>query len=227
MSGKTTHPLAFGQRPAVGPSPVHGGRDGVLDEARSIGFSRMVEPATHHCLPRAAERCLVCGEDCPRPTFCERCGEDVTPPHVCQPHPLPHHCPPAPSPGQCLQCRLPLPKPVFCTTCGADITPGHRCRAAPPTHVHRADPVHICPSTSTLPRCPDCGLLLPPKAFCAHCGMETTPPHVCAAPPPTHVCPPLVTMPRRCSHCGELMPARRFCPLCGADLTPEHVCQRS
>lgn len=177
----------------------------------------------HQCLPRAAAPCPHCGEMLGAPAYCETCGADITPRHVCQPRPLPHLCAEKPAVGRCLACGEALPAAHFCKTCGADITPSHRCPAAPPTHVHRADPVHVCPSLK-LSRCPDCGEYLPALVYCEDCGVDITPPHVCAPPVEAHGCPPHLTMPRRCSHCGELLPAPRHCAHCGADITPGHVC---
>jgi len=177
----------------------------------------------HHCLPRTAQPCPQCGVMIDPAAYCGICGADISPRHVCTLHPLKHICPPQPPTGRCLDCGQPFPARQFCTTCGADITPSHHCSAAPPTVVHRADPLHRCP---VLPhdRCPDCGDLLPALTFCAHCGMETTPAHVCAPAPAVHVCPPHLTMPRRCAHCGETLPAFQHCTQCGVDITPEHSC---
>jgi hypothetical protein len=183
----------------------------------------MQQAPDHHCLPRTARPCPKCGELLPVSVFCETCGADITPQHVCAPHPLPHVCPPGPAPARCLDCGQALPARLFCRTCGEEITPSHRCPAAPPTHVHRADPVHTC-RAEKLQRCSLCGALMPARVFCEQCGMEITPAHVCTPQPTTHICPPVVTMPRRCSHCGEMLPAPKHCAQCGADITPVHVC---
>ncbi len=177
----------------------------------------------HRCLPRPAYSCPHCGDSVPAPQFCKVCGADISPVHQCLPRPLPHVCPPAPLRGRCLACGEPPPTPRFCVTCGADITPSHRCKAAPPTQVPRPDPLHICPALK-LDRCPHCGELLPGRTYCAQCGMDITPPHVCRPVSQVHICPPYLTMPRRCSHCGETLPAPKHCAQCGADITPEHVC---
>ncbi len=177
----------------------------------------------HHCLPRAAQPCLQCGEMLPTVTYCAICGADITPRHTCAPRPLEHTCPPMPPPVRCLQCGELLPAALFCTTCGADITPRHRCKAAPLTAVPRPDPLHRCPAYA-LERCDRCGGLLPGRTYCSRCGMDITPPHVCPPAEQPHVCPPYLTIPRRCPHCGEYLPAPRHCPQCGADITPLHVC---
>lgn len=179
--------------------------------------------AEHHCLPLPPQPCPTCGEMLPAPVYCGICGAEISQPHVCQPHPLPHICRELPAKGRCLACGEPLPTPQFCPTCGEDMTPPHHCSGAPPTHVHRAAPVHICP-VMELPHCETCGELLPPRQFCPDCGVEITPPHVCQPKPEEHVCPPVVLIPRRCSHCGELLPEPQHCTQCGADITPEHVC---
>jgi len=75
-----------------------------------------------------------------------------------------------------------------------------------------------------LQRCPSCKELLPGKKYCAQCGMEITPPHICRAEPAPHACPPHLLMPRRCPHCGDLLPRSKFCAQCGAAITPTHVC---
>lgn len=177
----------------------------------------------HHCLPRPAPSCPMCGERLSAPVHCGICGADITPAHVCQPHPLPHVCGTPPTPGRCVACGESYPARQFCATCGADITPSHRCRAAPPTQVPRPDPIHRCPALE-LPRCPACGALLPAMQFCVRCGVEITPVHTCARQQAAHICPPVVTMPRRCPSCGEIKPASQHCTQCGADITPEHVC---
>lgn len=185
----------------------------------------MQQPAErqHQCLPLTAQPCPHCGERLEPPVYCGTCGEDISPAHVCQPHPLPHVCANAVPVGRCLACGESLPESRYCTTCGAVITPSHRCSAAPPTHVHRADPVHVCPSMK-LRRCPDCGELLPALVYCEHCGVDITPPHVCQPKAAPHICPPHLMMPRRCSHCGELMSSPQHCTRCGADITPVHQC---
>lgn len=180
----------------------------------------------HHCLPRPAQPCPYCGEMLPPPVFCEICGANILPQHVCSPHPLPHVCADRPTPGLCLACGEELPARRFCATCGAEITPSHRCSAAPPTHIHRPDPIHTCPSLK-LPRCDRCGELMPAMRFCETCGVEITPPHICTPQPEAHTCPPVVTMPHRCSTCGELLPKPRHCTQCGADITPQHTCARN
>ena len=119
----------------------------------------------HQCLPLPARPCPHCGEMLQPPTYCETCGADITPPHVCQPHPLPHVCAEHPPVGRCLACGEPFPARRFCVTCGAEITPSHRCPAAPPTYVHRPDPIHVCPSMKQR-RCENCGELLPGQVFC-------------------------------------------------------------
>jgi hypothetical protein len=177
----------------------------------------------HRCLPRTGQPCPHCGEIMPTPSFCERCGADITPAHFCAPRPLSHVCPPAPPAGRCLACGESLPAAHFCPTCGANITPSHRCKAAPPTHVPRPDPVHLCPALP-LGRCGQCGELLPALRFCESCGVEITPTHFCRPRPEPHTCPPYLVMPRRCSHCGETMPAPQHCTQCGADITPRHSC---
>jgi ribosomal protein L32 len=177
----------------------------------------------HHCLPRAALPCPACGERLAAPEFCEICGEDTTPRHICVPRPLPHLCATLPTRGACLACGQALPEALFCTTCGADITPSHRCPAAPPTTVPRPDPLHRCPALE-LEYCAHCGGLLPAMTFCARCGMEITAGHTCPPRVETHACPPLAKMPRRCSKCGELLPAHQHCMQCGTDITAEHIC---
>jgi hypothetical protein len=186
----------------------------------------MIQPIEHRCLPRPQGRCLTCGEPIPPPSYCGVCGESILTPHVCRPQPIPHTCGGRVASRRCLACGQPLTEARFCMTCGADITPSHRCSAAPITHVPRPDPVHICP-TLELPRCPQCGVLMPAWVFCAHCGVDITPLHVCAPQLLAHVCSPLVTMPQRCSHCGELLPSPQHCTRCGADITPNHTCART
>jgi hypothetical protein len=183
----------------------------------------MEKTVEHHCLPRTAQTCSLCGELLALPAYCETCGVEISPQHVCPPRPLPHVCPPQPAPGRCLDCGQPLPAKQYCETCGEEITPSHRCPAAPPTHIHRADPLHVCPSMK-LQRCPSCRELLPGKQYCTQCGMEITPPHVCHAEPAPHACPPHLLMPRYCSHCGDPLPRSKFCTQCGAEITPAHVC---
>jgi hypothetical protein len=181
------------------------------------------QPAnTHQCLPHPARRCIHCGATLSAPVFCATCGADITPTHHCEPNSLPHICKPLPAIGRCLACGETLPQRRFCASCGADITPSHRCSAAPATHVHRSDPVHVCPVLE-VPTCSQCGALLP-QTFCESCGMDITPLHVCTPVEEAHVCPPVMTMPKRCAKCGEQLPAPRFCEQCGVDLTPTHQC---
>ncbi len=184
----------------------------------------MEQPVQHHCLPRSARPCPQCGEMIPPPMFCETCGTDISPVHVCAPRPLPHICPPAPPPGRCLACGEPLPARRFCTTCGAEITPSHRCKAVLSITVPRPDPLHICPVLE-IQRCQQCGQIMPALRFCEQCGMDITPPHICRPPQQAHTCPPYLTIPRRCPHCGELLPKPQHCTRCGADITPAHICR--
>lgn len=178
----------------------------------------------HRCLPRSGQTCPQCGEIIRPPSYCEICGADISPRHVCTPRPLPHICPSSPPPGRCLACGELFPAARFCLTCGAEITPSHRCAAASPTHVHRPDPIHICPSLP-LQYCSKCGAVMPSLRYCESCGADVTPIHTCPATQVPHVCPPHLVMPHRCSHCGELMPASKHCIQCGADTTPGHSCK--
>ena len=74
-----------------------------------------------------ASKCGQCGALLPR-AYCERCGMDITSPHVCPPEEEAHVCPPvATMPRRCSKCGEPLPAPVFCEQCGADLTPSHQC----------------------------------------------------------------------------------------------------
>lgn len=178
----------------------------------------------HSCLPRPMRPCSMCGESLPQPTYCATCGVDVTPPHACKPHPLPHICASISTTGICLACGQPFPLLQFCKTCGADITPFHQCTAAPPTQVRRHDPIHRCPALP-IQKCVTCNATMPSTAYCDHCGVEITPPHICLpAVENQHACSPLMTMPRRCAKCGELMPAYQHCTQCGSDITSAHQC---
>ncbi len=183
----------------------------------------MIQRVEHRCLPRPARPCPQCGEALPAPAYCEICGDDLTPAHVCALRPLPHACPPRGAAARCVACGEALPAARFCATCGAEITPSHRCSAAPPTHVHRADPIHRCPAEK-LTRCDRCGEILPGRAFCEDCGADVTPAHACQPKPAAHACAPHLLMPRRCSHCGEVLPTPQHCVDCGADTTPVHTC---
>ncbi len=180
--------------------------------------------AEHRCLPRSGQACPQCGEVIPPPGYCEICGADLSPQHVCTPRPLPHICPPGLPPGRCLACGELFPAAHFCPTCGAEITPSHHCKAAPPTHVPRPDPIHICPSLP-LEHCNQCGALMPSLQYCDKCGADITPLHTCQIVPPHHACPPHLVMPRRCSHCGQAVPVSKHCTQCGADITPVHKCE--
>jgi hypothetical protein len=177
----------------------------------------------HSCLPRPARLCPMCGESLAIPIYCGTCGVDITPRHVCAPHPLPHVCANTSTRGTCLACGQAFPASLFCKTCGADITPLHQCTAAPATQVRRVDPLHICPALP-IQKCVNCGSVMPSMVFCEHCGVEITAPHVCAPQPEAHVCSPLITMPRRCAKCGEIMPAHQHCSCCGTDITATHLC---
>jgi predicted amidophosphoribosyltransferase len=81
----------------------------------------------HVCPVLDVPKCGQCGALLPR-TYCERCGMDITSPHVCPPEEEAHVCPPvATMPRRCSKCGEPLPAPVFCEQCGADLTPAHQC----------------------------------------------------------------------------------------------------
>jgi rRNA maturation endonuclease Nob1 len=83
----------------------------------------------HICPALEIQRCQQCGQIMPPLRFCERCGMDITPPHVCLPPPQTHVCPPyLTMPRRCSHCGELLPKPRHCTQCGADITPKHVCK---------------------------------------------------------------------------------------------------
>gem|GEM_PF-898736 len=196
-------------------------KHGVAD--RIMGTTRQHAAPEHRCLPRPERRCLACGDPIAPPIFCEVCGEDISAPHRCSPHPLDHVCSPVAASRRCVACDQPLPETRYCPTCGAELVSLHQCTAAPIPHVPRPDPIHICPALE-LQRCLQCGNLMPALVFCEKCGMDITPPHACPPRAERHVCPPLATMPRRCGRCGELLPARQHCIRCGADTTPSHIC---
>lgn len=182
--------------------------------------------AEHQCLPRPAQTCLMCGEHLPAARFCESCGQDVSPKHMCVPRPLPHTCAPQPLQGRCVLCGEALPARQFCKTCGKDVTAIHLCKSGTAAQVPRAQSVHICPSLP-LDYCSVCGALKPGLLFCERCGMAISPQHVCSLQPEIHHCSPHLTIPRRCGRCGEMMPAATYCAQCGAEITPEHTCTRA
>jgi len=177
---------------------------------------------THQCLPISASVCPNCGEVLSLPTYCDWCGENITPKHACAPRPLPHICGVQPAPARCLNCGEEPPVTRYCPTCGQALHVAHQCATTLP-QVRRASPVHSCRALP-VQHCPLCGVLKPALAFCDNCGVDITPQHVCAPGVELHVCPPYQVMPRRCPHCGDIMPALQHCARCGKNITPEHVC---
>jgi hypothetical protein len=88
---------------------------------------RRADPV-HVCPAYKIERCRQCGQLMPALAFCEHCGADITPQHVCYPAPAAHVCPPVVTmPRRCSHCGEMLPRPRHCSQCGADITPAHVC----------------------------------------------------------------------------------------------------
>ncbi len=186
----------------------------------------MEKTAIHQCLPIPSQICQTCGEALPSPAFCECCGEDVSPAHVCLPRPLPHYCASKPTSTRCLICGEELPQAHFCPTCGERLEAIHHCAQAATPQVRRADPVHVCRALS-LQYCGKCGGLMPALKFCETCGMDISLQHACPPQTEPHVCAPYLMIPRSCPRCGETMPTLQHCPHCGKNVTPEHVCRKA
>lgn len=82
----------------------------------------------HICPALKLPRCAQCDALLPALAFCERCGAEITPSHVCAPRVEPHVCPPhLTMPRRCSHCGEPLPAPRHCAHCGADVTLAHVC----------------------------------------------------------------------------------------------------
>ena len=186
----------------------------------------MQEATAHRCIPVSLKPCPMCGEKLAAPQFCEHCGENITPQHVCKPKPLAHNCSTVEPPTRCLTCGEVIPAARYCITCRELLPAFHQCVTSGVPTVRRSPPVHVC-RAQPLPRCDRCGALLPPQTFCERCGMEITVQHTCKTLTQNHTCAPYLLIPRLCPRCGETLPARSHCTQCGKEITAEHTCLKS